>query len=610
MKRIIAILLSLTLTIGMIGCGKKNDPQAGNNSNTDSKENVEISVSTSDVTFSKESKERVFVETEAKEAIDFYLVARMYLDKFLQYDIQNGNEEEYNKLLNETIVAFENVQVHADDLFQDAEALEGLEADASYNSTDGTGKMGEAYIAPGIEEFSLNPFLYTVYAAEESEAVKWAKDITEKFDKAPVGKGIRTLAEQLGTDAQHAYAQLTQAQEILKGNAYENFAETANEAYKTAKVLKTAGTAAQLTLSIMTAEPSTTFEAVMTCGGILVNGFNTILEVGSTGSVLVVGNDTKVSQKFDDIEDALAPIGSAIGLYSLSTNLAKGVELADDVPAIADSMMYIGTSLYDYVADGKILGGTFVRNSDGSISCSMMDTEVAGNSEEKIDTVLKNIGYSEEEIAKVKESKETQSEKFDSQAEISGEIIDKYLEGMSDYLPEPGLTPQETNQEDSNTNSITDGLNKDEEDLSDQKDNSENDMENDEKDDVNDDEDNSLDEDIKEQEDYKKDSSSIDISEIEGTYNFYLYMTLGEQSAEGEAPNTVKVTGPDTIELVDVDGIALKGTYDSTTGKAVLYDSEGPPYNVTFTRNSDGSIKATIRMYADGYSVSGSGTKR
>ena len=34
----------------------------------------------------------------------------------------------------------------------------------------------------------------TAYAAKESEAMRWAKEITEIYDKAPSNKGVKTLA--------------------------------------------------------------------------------------------------------------------------------------------------------------------------------------------------------------------------------------------------------------------------------------------------------------------------------------------------------------------------------------------------------------------------------
>lgn len=603
MKKITVLLLALSLTLSLIGCDKEDNsdnnvltPAVTNNqeaaSDVTEAEDINIEESTSSVIFSKESEERIYVEGSAGDAIELYLVARMYLDKFLQYDIENGTPEEYEKLLNCTVGAFESVEVAADSLKEDAAALEELEADESYNSTDNTGTMG-AVILPEINDNGFwNPFIVDVYAAEESEAIKWAKDITETFDKAPVGKGIRTLAEQMGTDAKHAYAQLTQAQEILKGASYEDFAQTADTCYKTAKVLKTAGTAAQLTLSIVTANPTTVVDAVITSGGILVNGMNTMLEVGQTGSVLIVGNDNKLSAKLENIEDAIAPIGSALGLYSLSTNILKGSELLNDVPAVADSMMYMGTSLNDYLTDGKILSGAFTQNEDGTISCTLKDTMTVKNQWAKTEEILKANGYSDEEIEEVKEVAENNVEVSNEDNCIPTELIDEHIDTMASYLPETvwesgedGLVSPD-DAEDTEDSEII----KEEEKLS--EDTSE---------------DSKAEETVAEE---NQESEIPSIDEVVGTYPFVLTIVFGDQSAEGEAPQVIAKSGSDALTMTDVDGETLSGKYDSSTGKAVFHDTDGTPVTVTFTRNSNGGIHAKLKMTADYGSMSGETNKK
>ena len=625
MKRNIAIILSIALSLSLIGCGgetgqplpEKIETQSEEKVESASDEKVEDTINTSEFTFSNESEERIFVEKDAREAIDFYLVARMYLDKFLQYDIENGNEQEYERLLNDTIVAFRNVEVHSEKLAKDAKALEDLQADESYISTDETGKMGYVYIAPSEEKYYLNPFMVTVNAAEESEAVKWARDITERFDKAPVGKGIKTLAEQMGTDAKHAYAQLSQAQEILAGNAYNDFAQKADAAYKTAKVLKTAGTAAQLTLSIVTADPLTTTEAVMAAGGILVNGVNTILEVGQTGSVLIVGDDNKVSETLENVENAIAPIGSAIGLYSLSTNLAKGAKLLNDTPALADSVMYIGTSLNDYLSDGKIMGGTFVRKEDGTLSYTIVDSPLINSVWDKTEAFLKSLGYTPEEIAEVKESKESVPESFNPEAEIPTEEIDAYLETMSAYLPEADYTavpdedisePDEpkspdSNSDDTKSSDTNSGATKSDDTNSTTF--SDTGAKEPEKKETESDKPDTSDSNIKEEK-----SPIPDISELEGYYNFYVYMTLEGQSGEGYNPMTIKKSGSDKLSMIDSTGYKIEGTYDSSTGKSVFTDpSDGSKIYVDFTRKDNGTIFAKINCTVENGTMSGSATK-
>ena len=589
MKKILSITLSIVLILSLSCCGTKGTDENeskksssenvfGENSSDKQGEGVAVNIQT--ITFPTESPKRIAVETDAATAVNSYIVARMYLDKFLQYDIESGNLEEYSKLLDDTITAFEQVDKMATDLAESADELEMREARAD--------------LWQKIIDLP-NPFVVTAYAAEESDDIKWAKDITERFDSAPVGKGIRTLAEQMGTDAKHAYAQLKQAQDILAGAAYEDFADTANTAYKTAKVLKTAGTGAQFALSIMTAGESTVAEAVLSGGGIVINGLNTMLEVGQTGSILIVGDDNKVSAALEKAEDKFAPIGATIGLFGLASNVSKGAELLDDVPAMADSIMYVGTSIYDYMVDGKILGGMFTQGNDGNVSATISETvtmdKTLKESPEEVAEVLKAVGYTDGEIKKIQEIAPEKVETFDMFAELPVEKIDSILEEVGSIE----MTSSETEM-------IKDSS--EESDISEESDTLEGDSIT-AKDSL------TEDDPATEPKEASTSNGSIpDISELPGTYGFVLHMTLGEQSGDVEAPNTIALTGGSSLTMTDVDGQSMNGTYDSATGVAEFYDTDGTPVKVVFTRKDNGNIHAKLSMVGDGFSASGSADKQ
>ena len=596
MKRLLTLTIIVSLLVSLIGCGdiKSEDTEAENTVKKTSTEepvaketDAGVMLNTEELVLPAESEERLQVETDAAMAINYYLAARAYLDMVLQYDIESGNAEEYEALLNKTLDAFNKVDEISSNLATSAGELESLEAKRDL--------LPEMII--GLE----NPFVVKVYAAEESEAVKWAKDITERFDKAPAGKGIRTLAEQMGTDAKHAYAQLKQAQDILASDAYSDFADTANAAYKTAMALKTAGTAAQLTLSIVTANPGTMTEAVLQGGGILMNGINTMLEVGQTSSVLIVGEDNKLSAKLENIESALAPIGATIGLFSLGSNLMSGKKLLDDVPAMADSIMYMGSSLYDYMSEGKILGGTFTQADNGTISVTLSDTMTIKNqwakNPKEAEEILKAVGYTESEIAEIKDTQEAEVAPFDQFANISPKVIGSILEEVApvasdvvavsdiDMLNSTGDVSNNTNED------ASEGTLSEVQDENQAEGQNENIGETDETD---------------ETDETSEEINSIpDISELAGTYNFYTYMTVGDQSAEGEIPQTVAVTGGNTLSMTDDYGCTIYGTYDSSTGVAVFADTDGTAVKVTFSRNDNGKIHAKLRASGDGFSMSG-----
>lgn len=594
MKKSWTLILVLALMASLIGCDDEPatvDEQPSQATTVEvpkaepsTEESAEeVIINTAEVTFSAEAPERLAVEAEASNAINYYLVARMKLDSFLQYDIESGDPEEYSALLDDTIEAFEKVE-EISALLEDASGnLEKLEAKASFLPSDGTGtyRLIAGSETGNDDFFSLNPFMVTVYAAEESEAVKWAKDITERFDNAPAGKGIRTLAEQMGTDAKHAYAQLKQAQDILSGAAYDDFAQTADTAYKTAMALKTAGTAAQLTLSVVTANPATMTEAVLAGGGILMNGINTVLEVGQTGSVLIVGDDNKVSATLENIENALAPIGSTIGLFSLASNVAKGAEFLKDTPAMADSMMYIGTSLNDYLSNGKILGGMFTQQADGTLACTLSDTMTIKNqwakAPEQFSQVLTAVGYTDSEITALQGLGQADTTPFDISSIISQEDIDSILEEITPLLTEPGSATEAIMESVGDSSDDTAGQGDVSEDAIDHEDDADDHTEDD------------------------SDASSTipDISELSGRYPFYVYMTMGDQSADGEYAQTISFTGGSSLEMTDDSGLTLSGTYDASSGVGTFHDTDGTPVKVTFTRKDNGKIHAVIKIRAE-----------
>ncbi|MCQ2483408.1 MAG: hypothetical protein MJ153_07990 [Clostridia bacterium] len=358
MKKIIAVLLSTVICFSiLIGCvpfSKKE--QSG-------------IISQVEVTIDAADDATQIIRLATADSVNSYIVARMYLEEFLEYDIDAGNLDEYSNLLDKTIKAFESAGTLSESLMAATDVYEEDSIDVEYDVID---------CAAQFDKNESSIFSNIVYADEKSDAVKWAEDLTKRFDEAPYGKGIRTLAEQLNTDTQKAYAQLRMAQDILAGAAYEDFADAANNAYQTAKVLKTAGTTAGFVISIATSGGATGIAAVMEGGGIIMNGINTALEVGQTASMFVIGDDSKTTLALEDIENRLAPISSVIGLYGVTT-ASYGESVNVD---LCNAVTYIAGSIYDYCSDGKMLGGTFTENAKGEVEFTLVET-ILGTKDEK-----------------------------------------------------------------------------------------------------------------------------------------------------------------------------------------------------------------------------------
>ncbi|MBR0365948.1 MAG: S-layer homology domain-containing protein, partial [Clostridia bacterium] len=359
------------------------------------------------------------VDVTAALALENYITARAYLDKFLTSDISSMNETqaaEYTEMLDNAIMLFENTEKLSDALTKAVDVWEKTDGGTAptYRELSYTGQQSGAPTNLGPHAL-MKPhagIMTRVFSADPS-SVAWAKDITDRYDKAPAGKGIRTLASQLGTDAKHAYAQLKQAQAILEGATYTEIADAANTAYQTATVLKTAGTAAGLVISVAAAPAAGAVGAVVKTGGVVMGGINTILEIGSTGTILYTnGEGNELTAAFDKTESQMAPIGqifSIAGLgYSLKDIGATGKKILEsgyksltpkEMNDLGDNafgvLSYAASSLNDYVNGGSILSGTFTKTDSGT-KFTLVNT-LLGN-DENTKTALTNAGIDQNTI--------------------------------------------------------------------------------------------------------------------------------------------------------------------------------------------------------------------
>ena len=159
-----------------------------------------------------------------------------------------------------------------------------------------------------------------------------------------VGKGIKELSKQLGTDSKHAYAQLKQAQDILSGNAWSNEADLYDKCYKAATVTKTACEVAVFTSTTILSAGGTM--GILEGGGYILEDTNMIVDVATTGSTIIMGENNSIALGANAIAEKLAPVNATLGLFGL------GFGNVDDT---VDSLGYIVDSINDYKFEGKIL---------------------------------------------------------------------------------------------------------------------------------------------------------------------------------------------------------------------------------------------------------------
>ncbi len=398
MKRMISILLAVILLATVFaGCGKKDD-----------------GLERAAVQYPVPTDAEAVVDTAAGLSLSYYVTGRAYIDAFLNYDLSTLNEsnfDEYKALVDNAVKAFENADKVNDVL---GEALDVYEKE----------EPGEGPIA---QTARIQPptFGMTAYAAEMGSK-EWAQSIMDEYAKAKPGQAIRHLASQLGTDAKHAYAQMKMAQDILMGAEYTQIADKANTAVKTATVLKTAGTTAGLVIAVATAPASGALATAVSTGGITISGVNTVLEIGSTASILYTnGEDNEFSMACDKTEAQLAPIGQIFAIAGVGANIKDLASAGKDIfkngykslspQAQQDLGMntfgvisYGAGAINDYVNGGSILSGTFTHTDDG-VKFTLINTLTGTDPEQQknVKTVLKEAGISEKDAEAAIKAAET-----------------------------------------------------------------------------------------------------------------------------------------------------------------------------------------------------------
>ena len=398
-SRIISVFLAAAITITALSA-----------CNFPKREETDDGINRVAVILPEASKEEETANLTAAVTINSYLTARAYLDLILEYDTGNMSEddaEEFVSLINDATVMFENTELLSYELADAVDAWEESgkerdEAELKELSASATDKLS----------FSQN-----VYADEKSSAKEWAEDIVKTYDNAQPGKGLRTLAEQMGTDAKHAYAQLKQAQAILEGAAYTDVADKADTIVTGLKTLKAAGTTASFVIAVSAAPASV---GLVETGGILCTGLSAIAQVGSLGSQIICGTeDNYVSATFDKLDDKASKLGTVFGFVGLGSALpdisktgtqilSKGWNsLSDNAKEsfINNSLGVVSlasSELTNYLDDGSLLGGA-IKVTDKGTEITLLDTQTGKKDEDtdRVKELLNETGLNKSDVKKI-----------------------------------------------------------------------------------------------------------------------------------------------------------------------------------------------------------------
>ncbi len=230
----------------------------------------------------------------------------------------------------------------------------------------------------------LKSTAYAAGTARKLDPQTWAENLTKQYDALRCGQRYQQLANQLGTDARTAYEQMALAQKIIQDSAALEEAEADVNAWtESINYLQGVKTASKVGVfvvgTIVTGGGTVTAlgSSSMTLGtatGVIVGGADSIVDIGATGSSIILGENNQVTVGFNELKDKLAPVSAVVGL--------AGFNAAET----GEQLTYIGDSLVDWFYEGKFMG---VKVDNGDVTARIFDS--AGK--EALKSALEAIGY-------------------------------------------------------------------------------------------------------------------------------------------------------------------------------------------------------------------------
>ena len=332
------------------------------------------------VSYPLESEERQAMNASAAAAVRRYVDARIKTDTFVEADFYSMSADETAQMISELVQLWES-------LLDQATSLQS--ATSVVQNTAQKGMAVTLLSVPVNKRFLVRTLSSDSSAASAPantlDPKSWAENFTKQYDSIKGANTIKQLAAQLGTDAKQAYAQLTLAQDIIRGGAagdaayYDKLIKIAQATKTACKVgLFVAATIASGggTLGTLSASSMTLGQA----GAVIVGGTDCIVDVATTGSTIILGEGSQVTVAAEDLKDKIAPVSAVVGLVTFNSSTT------------GEQISYIGETLSDWFSEGKILGIKVTGNSDGATVMANAIT-TAGMTPQQIAQTLKKAGF-------------------------------------------------------------------------------------------------------------------------------------------------------------------------------------------------------------------------
>ena len=372
MRRLLGLVTAFVAMVTLSGCGSGSGPV------------VEV------VELPPVSQERAAFQGATALMTQSYVIARLRTDALAEVDPEGVTDAELEVMADQALAAWEVAGMAADGIARAAEYADEITTAISDGGGDTSGETGDdesggdegsdGALGGGPGGFAVPPFdgssslalagfgatspAPTLVASDKEAALQWAKELTEKYGSADTKAAAEALAKDMGKDAEFARATLEQAKEMVQGAKDEkegNFWRSLEAAAMTIK----SGCKVGLFVGgiVIAGGPGAVMAAgPLTAGGVIIGGVDTIVDVASTGSNIILGANNSVTTGIEKVQDVVGPVSAIAGTSALFTaqKVTQAMNAADKLSAQMSQLeraTYVIEGVNDFVQEGKLLGG-------------------------------------------------------------------------------------------------------------------------------------------------------------------------------------------------------------------------------------------------------------
>ncbi len=377
MGRCLAFVLVGAMLFGLSACGKPGSGAAGE----------------SEPIVMERGAEPPALQTASEAsalALRYYIYARLKTEELIAVDVESIASGEMERMADELLSVWET----AEELLDGAERISTV---AVLLLERATAEPTAAVLVPQTQAVRLAAAgQLTAAGGAVIDRETWAENLTKQFDALRGAQRYQQLAEQLGTDARTACEQMALAQQIIRNAADLEEAQAEVGAYtRSINILETYKTGSKVGLFVgatvatgggTLASLAGSSMSLGTAGAVLVGGVDCIVEVGKTGSSIILGEDHQVTVDFQKASDVLSPASTAVGFLTL------------DPTNIPSQIAFVGETIKEWIYPGSITGMVINPIKEGGIKMAVRlvgapDPQVKG-AEEGFKQALEALGLS------------------------------------------------------------------------------------------------------------------------------------------------------------------------------------------------------------------------